>query len=184
MRLFFSLTFCCCLLGVSSSADADPPRTQGGCNANMPASTPDSQLTDNHDGTVTDTKTGLMWKKCVEGVDYSSSSDCYYGSAMHFTWKEALEQPGEVNSTGGFATYTDWRLPNIKELRSIVEEQCFDPAINLTHFPNTPSYIFWSGSPYGGNTKCARAVYFGGGSVIGSYLRDQDGKVRLVRGGQ
>ncbi|MCI5228088.1 MAG: DUF1566 domain-containing protein, partial [Candidatus Electrothrix sp. AX2] len=97
----------------------------------IPASTPDSQLVDNGDGTVTDSKTGLMWKQCLEGL---SGSDCATGSAESFTWQEALQQPGVINHAGGFAGYTDWRLPNINELISIVEEQCYNPAINLNRF--------------------------------------------------
>ncbi|MCP4235257.1 MAG: DUF1566 domain-containing protein, partial [Aestuariibacter sp.] len=38
------------------------------CQVDIPASTPDSQLQDNGDGTVTDNKTGLMWKQCSEGL--------------------------------------------------------------------------------------------------------------------
>lgn len=150
------------------------------CNANMVASTPDTQLTDKGDGTITDTATGLMWKKCMEGV---TGNSCDTGSAAAFTWQTALQQPGVVNSGGGFAGQTDWRLPNIKELSSIVEEKCYDPAINLTRFPNTPSSVVWSGSPVADYSGGAWLVYFyNGGSGI--YDRNDDYQVRLVRGGQ
>ncbi len=151
------------------------------CNANMPASTPDSQLTDNGDSTVTDTKTGLIWKKCMEGV---TGANCDTGSATTFTWQTALQQPGVVNNNGGFAGYTDWRLPNVKELDSIVEEKCYDPSINLTRFPNTPSSSVWSGSPYADYSDNAWYVdFYYGYSDVG--YRDDDGsQVRLVRGGQ
>ncbi|MDO8948353.1 MAG: DUF1566 domain-containing protein [Desulfocapsaceae bacterium] len=150
------------------------------CNANMPASTPDSQLTDNGDGTITDSKTGLMWKKCMEGV---SGSNCDSGAAGSFTWQTALQRPAIVNTGIGFAGQTDWRLPNIKELRSIVEEKCVDPSINLTRFPNTPSSVVWSGSPYAGHSDYAWVVYFNSGN---SYIniRSYNNQVRLVRGGQ
>jgi len=39
-----------------------------------------------------------------------------------FTWETALQQPGLVNSVG-FAEHSDWRLPNVKELASLVEEK-------------------------------------------------------------
>ncbi|MCI5163669.1 MAG: DUF1566 domain-containing protein, partial [Candidatus Electrothrix sp. AX5] len=51
------------------------------------ASTPDSQLIDNNDNTVTDLKTGLMWKKCLEGVD---GDNCENGSVSSLTWQQAL----------------------------------------------------------------------------------------------
>lgn len=149
------------------------------CNASMPASTPDSQLMDNGDGTITDTATGLMWKKCLEGV---TGNSCATGVAATFTWQTALQQPGVVN-VSGFATHQDWRLPNIKELTSIVEEQCYDPAINLTRFPNTPSSVVWSGSPSAYNSNYAWVVLFGDGSSGNGY-RGDGGQVRLVRGGQ
>ncbi|MCW5200383.1 DUF1566 domain-containing protein [Desulfobulbus sp. F4] len=138
-------------------------------------------MTDNGDGTVTDSKTGLMWKKCLEEI---SGGNCENGSAAgSFTWQQALQQPGTVNASGGFASYTDWRLPNIRELRSLVEEQCYHPAINLNHFPNTPGSDVWSGSPDAADPGYAWYVIFDYGS---SYLnrRDDTNAVRLVRGGQ
>ena len=173
-----TLIFFCCLVSAAT--------THAACNSNMPASTPNSQLIDNSNGTVTDSKTGLMWKQCSEGQTFSSGS-CT-GSAGTFTWQQALQQPGTVN-TSGFAGYTDWRLPNIRELRSIVEDQCSSPAINLNRFPNTPNSYFWSGSPVAGSSDGAWSVYFiygysyyGGYSGSGS--RAYGLAVRLVRGGQ
>ncbi len=127
MRLIFYLI---CIVFFASNVFA-----QQTCNSAIPFSTPDSQLTDNGNGTITDTATGLMWKKCLEGI---SGQQCDSGSVLTFTWQGALERPGVVNGGGGFAGQTDWRLPNIKELRSIVEEKCYQPAINLNRFPNPP----------------------------------------------
>ena len=119
------------------------------CKSEIPASTPDSQLQDNGDGTVTDLKTGLMWKQCTEG---QSGSGCVDGSPIDYNiWQKALQRAQEVNNSGGFAGFSDWRVPNIKELASLVELQCREPAINLTRFPNTPaSSYFWSSSIYAG----------------------------------
>ena len=149
--------------------------------ASIPATTPTSQLTDNADGTVTDTKTGLMWKQCAEGL---SGSGCLTGAAQAYTWSAALNQVQTVNLTGGFAGYTDWRLPNIKELRSIIEKQCYAPAINLTRFPNTAEYaVFWSSSPVAGLGSYAWLVGFGSGSD-GWSNKYRAFQVRLVRSGQ
>ena len=146
----------------------------------IPASTPDSQLVDNNDNTITDLTTGLMWKKCLEGV---SGDACETGSLDSFTWQQALQQPGTVNSEGGFADYDDWRLPNIKELISIVEKQCYNPAINLNRFPNAPSSSVWSGSPGADVADYAWYVDFNYGDSYNLY-RYNDRYVRLVRGGQ
>ncbi len=147
--------------------------------SSIPATTPTSQFTDNGDGTVTDSKTGLMWKKCAEGQDPLTCS----GSTQSYTWAAALEQAQTVNNSGGFATYTDWRVPNIKELASIVEEQCYSPAINTAVFPGTPSSSFWSASPYAGNGYDAWGVNFYSGYDY-AHNKDYVVYVRLVRSGQ
>lgn len=124
--------------------------------ASIPASTPDSQLQDNGDGTVTALKTGLMWKQCAEGL---SGSDCATGSLIEFNiWQQALQRAQTVNSGGGYAGFTDWRVPNIKELASLTELQCMQPAINLTRFPNTPNNYFWSSSIYAGDGSYTQLV--------------------------
>lgn len=175
MRTFFLML--CCMVAATTVHAAQTCKTDS-----IPASTPDSQLIDNGDGTVTDTKTGLMWKQCLEGL----SGDCS-GIADTFTWQQALLQPGTVNDTGGFAGYTDWRLPNIQELNSLVEEQCSGPAINLTYFPNTPASHVWSGSPDADNSNVtwnsAWNVNFNFGHS-GSYNRTDSYAVRLVRNAQ
>ncbi|MDO9041940.1 MAG: DUF1566 domain-containing protein [Desulfocapsaceae bacterium] len=168
------------LIFILSSLAIVPGVSGQTCNTtSITATIPDSQLTDNGDGTITDSKTGLMWKKCMEGV---TGNLCDTGVATTFTWQTALQQPGVVNG-GGFATHQDWRLPNIKELTSIVEEQCYDPSINLNRFPNTPSSVVWSGSPFAYYSDSAWVVNFYYGSSFNGD-RSYGDQVRLVRGGQ
>jgi Protein of unknown function (DUF1566) len=80
---------------------------------------------------------------------------------------------------------SDWLLPDVKELQSIIERQCSDPAINLAVFPNTPVSHFWSASPFNGYSDYAYVwvVYFGNGGA-GYGNRDLSQFVRLVRSGQ
>ena len=152
------------------------------CNTSMSQSTPNTQLIDNNNGTVTDNKTSLMWKQCLEGV--SGNGACNEGSPSLLSWTEALNLAGTI-----FATYTDWRLPNIKELTSIVEYQCFNPAINEERFPAVPSSdqnfttngYMWSGSPFDVATGTqALIVDFSMGYTLNT---DQNERflVRLVR---
>ena len=82
--------------------------------------------------------TGLMWKTCPEGM-VSAGTSCS-GTPVALDWKGALEAATR-DTTGAYA---DWRLPNIKELLSIVEYCGYSPAINQVVFPNTPSTQFWS----------------------------------------
>ena len=149
------------------------------------ATTPTAQFTIHGDGTVTDKRTGLMWKQCL--IQYSGG-DCSIGSLEYYTWQAALQATEALNSSGGFAGYTDWRLPNIKELRSIVEYQCDSPAINLDVFPNTQIFHeIWTSSPSALYEFSAWSVDFHNGysdeNIIyssGFYLGLH---VRLVRSG-
>ena len=114
---------------------------------------------DNGNGTVTDTVTNLMWQQCSDG---SSGAGCATGAAAFITWESAISYC-EGLSLGGF---TDWRLPNIKELRSIVDSaKSTAPAINATYFPATVSSNYWSSTSYAPNTSSAWYVYFNAGSV-------------------
>lgn len=134
------------------------------CNDNITASAPDSRYTDNGDGTVTDNTTGLMWKMCSEGQTWSNTGgNACSGIGGTYSWSLALQHTVTAN-VAAFANYTDWRVPNRKELRSLVEVKCFTPAINATLFPGTPTDTpFWSSSPYAWLTGYAWDVSFDDG---------------------
>lgn len=145
--------------------------------AKIPASTAAERFTDHGDGTITDSKTGLMWKKCIEGLN---GSQCDNGEAKNYTWQQALQRAINLDQNGGFAGHTDWRVPNAKELKSLVEDQCYRPSINLTVFPANSTGLFWTSSPYIDNGQRAWSVYFN----FGSLNRNPKGRtyrLRLVR---
>ena len=148
------------------------------CVAGTQASNPASvYVVDSANGTVTDTRTGLMWDGCARGL---SGVGCATGTASAFTWQAALDDAGTI---GTYKGYNDWRLPNLKELRSLVEECRIIPSINEFAFPNTPVSFFWSGSPAAGVAYAAWYVGFGGG--YGSPAnRNNAYQVRLVRAGR
>ncbi|CAK0769344.1 exported hypothetical protein [Gammaproteobacteria bacterium] len=157
------------------------------CSATVPASTPNSAFTDPIPGTVTDTTTGLMWKRCPEGQTFvpgtiNTRLDCS-GDVQSYTWQQALQRPKVHNDDGGFAGYTDWRLPNIKELASIVEDKCYDPAINMLKFPGTPSANFWSSSADVSHPSAAWSVSFVEGSSAFGDDQSHQYPIRLVRAG-
>lgn len=124
---------------------------------------------------VTDNMTGLVWQRCPVGFQFSvagTSCNSTSGDTTKFTHDEALR----------FAQSQDgWRLPNIKELFSIVDLNRKTPAIDPGAFPNTPSTYFWSSSPNVTVTSLALAVYFYDGGVYNAILRNNSYYVRLVR---
>jgi len=145
------------------------------CKDYIPDNNPNSRYTNHNDGTVTDNETGLMWKQCVEGL--SGINACTSEEYTKHTWQQALQLPSSVT----FATYNDWRLPNLTELESLVRQNCIYPSINISLFPNTPFFGVWSSSPdapwYSGATFI---VDFQEG-LAGLNDRSSNFHVRLVR---
>ena len=144
------------------------------CKISITASTPDSRFVVNGQEVI-DTVTGLVWQKCSLGQSDSTCS----GTAQTYTWAAAL-QTAETQSQ---QTGQNWRLPDLKELRSIVEEKCNDPAINSSIFPNTIPLEYWSASPYPNYIYGAWNVDFGSGGSIET-IKEFIKYVRLVRTGQ
>jgi len=131
----------------------------------------DSQpsYTDNGDGTISDNKTGLMWLKDANN----------YNSGGKQTWEAALSGCESFS----YAGYSDWRLPNRRELMSIVDYGEQSPAINTTYFLNTQSRHYWTsttGSVF--YSTYAWYVYFLDGRVDGEG-KSNDNYVRPVRAG-
>lgn len=149
------------------------------CNSNISAST--GNQFDNGDGTVTHPTTGLMWKLCSEGYTYSGPSTCG-GGASTLVWSAALLLAKNTN----FAGYSDWRVPNYKELQSLREVRCTNPAIAAGIYPvgETALGVYWSSTTDKGNPLDALGVDFNSGSSDISVLKTGSAYVRLVRGGR
>ncbi len=166
------------------------------CNADIQLTKLDSNYTDNFDGTVTDTLTGLTWAKCslgqtwVDDTPNDGSDDQCTGTATTYTWKGAMEAALSTNG-GDYLGQTDWRMPNKKELKSLVESACYSPSINSSLFPATPPSMYWTSSPYTDISFGVWSVSFDDGNVVGNDksdggggVGDDDVHVRVVRGGQ
>jgi hypothetical protein len=149
------------------------------CVVGVRASNPSSTYEiDVPNGTVTDVRTGLMWDRCPRG----QSGVACAGAATTFTWGNALFDAANAN-VANYKGYNDWRLPNVKELESLVETCRVTPSINESAFPATPSSGFWSGSPGASDTANAWYVGFFSGSAL-IVNRSFAYGVRLVRAGQ
>ena len=122
-------------------------------------------FTDNGDGTVTDSRSGLAWQHPVDDG--------------RVTWADAKSYCAGLSLAGG-----GWRLPTKAELESIIDFGSVDPAIDKAAFPDTRAGHFWSSSAYVGASGGAWAVNF----IVGvSFNYDVDVTsdtkfVRCVRG--
>ena len=161
------------------------------CVSAIPAATPSSDFIVHNDGTVTHKKTNLMWKVCAEGQSWNAGS-CT-GTPSISTWDNALQNPQTLNVSGGYASYTDWRLPNRKELFSIVELKCYNPVINEevfpdmvseTTFPYTVPPYFWTSSPMsmaGSPFPMTESINFSSGTGDSTRADYHSSQIRLVR---
>lgn len=134
---------------------------------------------DNGDGTVTDPRSNLMWQQCTAP---SGGTNCASGAPATYYWSDALSYCNNLALAG----YTDWRLPNIKELHSIVDvTKTSAPTINIAYFPATPAANYWSSTTFRDTPIMAWYVQFS----IGITMTSPDTKnsallyVRCVRGG-
>jgi len=99
-----------------------------------------------------------------------------------YTWEAALSYCEGLT----LATKTDWRLPNINELQSIVDYSRFNQAINTTYFTNTGAAGWWSSTTNVNTTSNAWYVNFPSGllSHTSKSATSISCYVRAVRGGQ
>lgn len=126
---------------------------------------------------VTDNVTGLVWQKCSKGL---SGNTCATGSATTDTWANALTYCNALD----FAGQTDWRLPNVYELYSIMDfGKAGVPFADATYFPATVSATYWSSTSRPASGSSAMNVSFGGGSAFsGSTGKSGTIYIRCVRG--
>lgn len=191
------------------------------CPAGLSLSTPSSDFENAGFGLVLHKPTGLMWKRCVEGMAWNGSG-CS-SSPVTLAWEDAFDRVVAVNKAPKLSAerlnqrasllvrylapslliepfdnlgYDDWRLPNVNELRSIVETGCSDPASNVSEFPdekegmfsdlfpgpNAKVRYFWSSSPVMGTQDRAWRVGFFSGLDGVSPVKTM-AMVRLVRAG-
>jgi len=103
--------------------------------------------TDNGDATITDSATNLMWLQNDSGF-YEAGPD----SDGTLDWQEALEWADDMNEEE-FGGYSDWRLPNVKELQSIVDytrgPATTDSAAIDELFYSTPIVNYFGWDDYG-----------------------------------
>ena len=182
----------------------------GAASVACPANTP-ARFTDNSDGTVCDSQTGLMWEKKTGTVGAAVACGPATGCAdphdvnNAYTWSAAtsstepsgtlytnfltklndLEFPNDGTTTTCFAEHCDWRVPTIGELRSILQApSCTANPCIAAGFPGpTQAFDHWSSSSLASNPDNAWIVVFSSGSVSDG-VKTFNTHARAVRGGR
>ena len=138
---------------------------------------PTPRFANNGDGTATDKLTGLDWLR---------DANCPAGTK---TWQEALDWVDDLNTTAiactdyAAMTFTDWRLPNVKELSSLIDYGESNPALPSPHpFVNVELSFYWSSSSGVSDPSLAWRVGLITGPVVGGGSKDLNAYVWPVRG--
>jgi hypothetical protein len=122
---------------------------------------PDASAYSTTNDSAHDEYTGLTWQR---GVDHDN-----------YTWQDAINFCSRLTANGG-----GWRLPGLRELLTLVDVTRFEPAIDTTAFPNTPSEFFWSSSLSQAPAGTGWGVNFTRGSA-GAALVGTKAHVRCTR---
>ncbi|WP_052501677.1 Lcl C-terminal domain-containing protein [Thiomicrospira microaerophila] len=160
---------------------------------------------DNHDGTLTDTTTQLIWMRCTVGQTWQGNH-CH-GEAIKMNWHQAISKA----ETYIYTEKSDWRLPTLEELRTLVvcssglrreirlredyaitdaengvrfDGRCkgdFDtPTIDQKAFPDTLKNNYWTSTEHPIFKQFSWGVNFSAGSEF-NYLVKAEGQNRYVR---
>ena len=155
-NLYLSLSF---LLSMASPAWAAPFQLS-----------PDGQE-------VTDAATGLIWKRCPEGMQWSGSACTGDAQAMTFDKARALAQSVAASEK------KPWRVPKLDELFHLVDKSQGVPTLDARAFPDTPAMQFWTANINAkeGQGHRAHFVFFATGESS-EEVRAMPFYLRLVRG--
>ncbi|HOW43434.1 MAG TPA: DUF1566 domain-containing protein [Candidatus Omnitrophota bacterium] len=125
---------------------------------------------------VLDNNTGLVWE-----VKSPKKGDVNY-TADRYSWKKAGDAYIKKLNKAKYSGFSDWRMPNKDELRTILDYGRTNPAVDLNYFPNTQSDLYWTANPYNMQKPFIWGLFFGLGSGI-CYTPSSERFVRAVRGG-
>jgi hypothetical protein len=147
---------------------------------------PDPRFTNNGNGTITDNLTGLIWlmnANCEDATGGITKTGGYLPWADSLTWSNNLAS-GKCGLTDG-SQVGQWRLPSIKELKSLIDRsKNYPAALPDGHpFTNIQTNQYWSSSTYVKMTERAWAVHMVDGIVTYKH-KDGSNYVWPVRGGQ
>lgn len=145
-----------------------------GGNALVP---PQSRFTASADAQeVTDLQTGLVWRRCAEGMRFAGGS-CT-GASTVVKHEQALQLASAQAAAAGVA----WRLPNAKELLGLFRSAGVSPALDTVAFPKSAVTGLWASTPC--ESGAAAGVNFDSSGSFNSFCSARDvtgSSVQLVR---
>lgn len=121
---------------------------------------------------VVDKRTNLIWLRCSIGQAWNGET-CT-GTAKSYDWKAALIAVKAIGK--------GYRIPNIKELQSLVEDSCYASSINEVFFPATSPVYYWSSSAVTNSPDWIWTVNFNRGNLA-MVLKFNTINIRAVRTG-
>ncbi len=139
-------------------------------------------------GVATDLATGLKWMRCPLGQDYDkTSSSCkaksnFLDAYAYKNFEDALKEVKTLNANGGYEGITSWRLPNAKEIFSLIESSCIKPALNARVFPidyiddehmTKEIFFFWTSTPIFMEDTGMILVFASQSGSVTSYAADE-----------
>lgn len=141
---------------------------------------------------VRDEVTGLVWetKHALDGApQYADPND----ADNSYTWYDGTAgAPGDGTDTldfidalnaAGYGGFSDWRMPNVGELLSIVDYGRHDPTVNAAYFPATAAANYWSSAAYAPSAEYAWPVNFSDSEVTNLMPASDFSHVRAVKDG-
>ncbi|MBX9598353.1 MAG: DUF1566 domain-containing protein [Burkholderiales bacterium] len=125
---------------------------------------------------VTDKLTGLMWVRDLNTVEIINSPK----NGESTTWENAISSVEKANYCG----YTDWRLPNVTELKSLINYGESNPATSQVFANVSQKNGYWSSTSYAFNDSLAWYVPFRGDGGVNVPNKTNNNYVWPVRGGR
>ena len=183
----------------SGQTTSDGPGSDGDVRAGVPLA-----YTDNGDGTITDDNTGLMWEKKDDSGGIHDRHNRYKwgrnGQPYSMNGSMVTEFLATLNTPPCFAGYCDWRIPNVRELHTLVDFEIPAPGpvvnaafhnqagcagctdVTLASCSCTAASRYWSSTTVRYHNSWAWYFHFNGGG-IGYHDKFASMAVRAVRGG-
>jgi len=140
------------------------------------------------EGTAFDQATDLVWDRCYLGQSAAAYSFCDLEvTSLTYTWQEALQIVAQLNARpGGYKGHSDWRLPNVAELETLIDiASAAESPSDTFAFPGaSPSAHYWTSTTYAAELPPIHAwrvnITFGN---VDTAEKTELHQVRLVRGG-